>query len=56
MFLSAHKFSIVVNWPCMDEQRMRWDDLQIVSAIVDAGYGARPYDPKTLESQQSREE
>ena len=29
---------------------------QIVSAIVGAGYGARPYDPKTLESQQAREE
>ncbi len=37
MFFSAHKFSISVNWPCMDEQRMRWDDLQIVSAIVDTG-------------------
>jgi Cu2+-exporting ATPase len=29
---------------------------QIVSAIADAGYGARPYDPKTLESQQARDE
>ncbi|MDW3097554.1 MAG: heavy metal translocating P-type ATPase [Alphaproteobacteria bacterium] len=29
---------------------------EIVSAIVGAGYGARPYDPKTLETQQARDE
>ncbi|WP_372972618.1 LysR family transcriptional regulator [Marinobacter sp.] len=37
LFVESQIFPIIDNNVCMNEQRVRWDDLQIVLAIAETG-------------------